>query len=520
MRAQTVRGAPAAKSFPAVIAVAAALSVMITGCTETKSSQPARSSSHENTSPNNAKAILIGHAGRWLTNGDGQVVILHGLNMVNKQLPYEPAAVGFASAAASTLADNGLDVVRLGVVYTAVEPEPGAFSGAYLNSIAGTVAQLARRGLYSLLDFHQDQMSVGFGGEGFPEWSVDTGGLPERRYVFPLGYTASSALAAAYDNFWANRPGPGGIGLQQRYSAAWQYVARRFANDAWVIGYDLFNEPWPAHSSDSELGAFYKSVIEAIRSVDRVHLIFYEPYVLFDFGTPTSLPALGDSDLGMSFHDYCLQSASAHAAACGAGEEHVLANALSRSRSTGDALVLSEFGATSDLSYLGRLVAEADSNQMSWIEWAYCGCGDPTGTIPPSIEGLVSDPRLPGTGSNVDTAKLAVLAEPYPRVTSGTPASYSFDPRSHTFVLHFTTRSPTGKVFAPGSCTALVVPPIQFPHGYVVTVTGGLVTSSQNAGVLTVSQSGGAVHTVTVVLRPGSDGATTIPDPAALTACT
>ncbi len=441
-------------------------------------------------------------------------MILHGLNMVYKLPPYEPASAGFGTAAASTLADNGLDIVRLGVIYSAVEPEPGVFSGAYLNSIAGTVADLARQGVYSLLDFHQDQLSVGFGGEGFPQWSVDTGGMPERRYVFPLGYTQSPALDAAYDNFWADRDGPGGVGLQQRYAAAWKFVASRFADDPWVIGYDLFNEPWPAHSSDAQLGAFYDTVIDAIRSVDREHLIFYEPYVLFDFGQPTTLPSFSDSDLGMSFHDYCAQQPTA-----GQGCSGILANALARSVASGDALLMTEFGATDDLADLGRLVADADSDQISWIEWAYCGCGDPTGTIPPSVEGLVFDPRLAGSGDNVDESKLAVLAEPYPRVVSGTPASYAFDLRTHTLSFRYTTRSPDGTDFAVGSCTAVVIPPFQFPHGYQVAVTGARVTSVDDAGVLTVSQTGGSVHSVTVVVRPGDGSSTATPDAASVARC-
>src|SRR4051812_34062353 len=37
----------------------------------------------------------LGHAGRWVTDATGRVVILHGVNMVNKRPPYAPAAAGF-----------------------------------------------------------------------------------------------------------------------------------------------------------------------------------------------------------------------------------------------------------------------------------------------------------------------------------------------------------------------------------------------------------------------------------------
>jgi endoglycosylceramidase len=222
----------------------------------------------------------------------------------------------------------------------------------------------------------------------------------------------------------------------------------------------------------------------------------------------------------MSFHDYCSSNASTDPAGCSATEQRVVANALRRSAVTGNALLLSEFGATDDLSDLRRLVADADSNQVSWIEWAYCGCGDPTGTIPPSIEGLVSNARLAGIGSNVDEAKLAVLAEPYPRLTSGTPSSYSFDPNTHIFTFRFSTRSPSGREFGAGSCSAVVLPPFQFPHGYVVTATGATVTSKHDAGLLTVSQTGSSPHAVTVEIRPGTGGATAPANPASFAACT
>jgi endoglycosylceramidase len=492
--------------------VVLALAGFVAGCT-------AAPTAHVKLPPARAVAILVGHSGRWLTNSHGQVVILHGLNMVYKRPPYEPQAAGFGTLAASTLATDGFDVVRLGVIYSAVEPEPGVFSRAYVDAIARTVAELAHDGVYSLLDFHQDQMSTRFGGEGFPSWSVKTGGLPVRRYVFPLGYTESPALDAAYDNFWADRPGPGGVGLQQRYAAAWQYVAKVFADDPWVLGYDLFNEPWPAHSSNAQLGAFYSRVIAAIRAVDSRHLIFYEPFVLFDFGVPTQLPRFADSNLGMSFHDYCLSDARTDPGACSRSEQQVIANALARSASTGSALVLSEFGATDDRADLHRVATDADAHQISWIEWAYCGCEDPTGTIPPSIEGLVSNPRLAGTGGNVNRAKLAVLAEPYPRLVSGTPVSYSFDLESGVFNLTYTTRGPRGNSFSAGSCTAVVVPPFQFPHGYEVVVHGARVTSTPDAGVLTISQLSNGGRTIHLEIRPAHSGPTTVPRPAALTGC-
>ena len=53
------------------------------------------------------------------------MVILHGLNMVYKRPPYRPGAVGFGADDADFLRRNGFNTVRLGMIYKAVEPQPG-----------------------------------------------------------------------------------------------------------------------------------------------------------------------------------------------------------------------------------------------------------------------------------------------------------------------------------------------------------------------------------------------------------
>ena len=80
-----------------------------------------------------------------------------------------------------------------------------------------------------MLDFHQDLYNERFQGEGWPDWAVQDDGLPaEPKAGFPANYLVMPALQRAFDHFWANDPGPGGVGLQDRYAAAWAHVAARF----------------------------------------------------------------------------------------------------------------------------------------------------------------------------------------------------------------------------------------------------------------------------------------------------
>ena len=76
--------------------------------------------------------------GRWLTDASGRVVILHGFNMVYKRPPYQPGAVGFGTDDADFLRRNGFNTIRLGMIYKAVEPQPGRLTTPMYASCAGS----------------------------------------------------------------------------------------------------------------------------------------------------------------------------------------------------------------------------------------------------------------------------------------------------------------------------------------------------------------------------------------------
>src|SRR5438270_4814047 len=184
--------------------------------------------------------LPIGHVGRWMTDTDGRVVVLHGLNQVFKVAPYTPSADGFGDDDAAFLQANGFNAMRVGVIWAAVEPQPGVYDDAYLDSIAQTVQTLAAHGIVSLLDFHQDLYNEEFQGEGAPAWAVHNVGLPNPSLGFPWNYFGNPAADHACDAFWTNVK-IGGVGLQQHYANAWAHVAARFRGTANVLGYEVMN---------------------------------------------------------------------------------------------------------------------------------------------------------------------------------------------------------------------------------------------------------------------------------------
>jgi endoglycosylceramidase len=472
----------------------------------------------------NASAAIqlpLGHAGRWITDAQGRVTVLHGLNMVNKRPPYAPDATGFGEDDAAFLASEGYNTVRVGVIYKAVEPQPGVYDDAYLARIESTVNTLGRHGIVSLLDFHQDLYNERFQGEGWPDWAIQDDGLPNQpQNGFPANYLLMPALQRSFDHFWANDPGPGGVGLQDRYAAAWAHVASRFRNNRSVLGYDLLNEPWPGTAwqqcanpagcpaFDATMSGFVQRVLGAIRSADPRTLVWYEPNVLFNNGAATQLAAFGDPPAGMSWHDYCLaanEGGAGYSSACQASDSLVFQNAEKRSASTGDALLLTEFGATDDRASLLGVLTLADQNMMSWQEWHYCGCDDPTTTGSGDKQAIVLDPSKPPSGSNLKTVTLDVVTRPYPRVVAGTPTGWSFDPDSKRFAASWVTRrpGPGAGAFGSGAVSEIALPLRQYPGGYAPDVRGAAIISAPGATVLRVAACAG-VDRIAVTVVPGT----------------
>lgn len=174
---------------------------------------------------------------------EGRQVILHGINMVNKD-----KACNYVGAWDEEdfrkLKEWGFNVVRLGIIWDGVEPEPGKYDDAYLAEIEMLVDYAAKHGLWIFLDMHQDLYGVDYG-DGAPQWATITDGEPHvTGDVWSDAYLISPAVQRAFDRFWSNAPAADGVGLQDHYAAAWRHVAKRFAAHPAVIGYDLMNEPF------------------------------------------------------------------------------------------------------------------------------------------------------------------------------------------------------------------------------------------------------------------------------------
>jgi endoglycosylceramidase len=231
--------------------------------------------------------------------------------------------------------------------------------------------------------------------------------------------------------------------------------------------------------------------------------VFYEPHIYFDFGVGSWLarPPSGVGPAGFAFHDYCLapiftgqpdqESSAPGYQSCPTEDEHVMQNAASTAAAMHAPSLLDEFGDTQDLANIERMVQLADSHMEGWLYWSYKDWIDAPGGVG---SGALFDDS--DNNATLRRAKLAVLSEPYPQATSGTPLSYGYDPASNTFTY---TYKPNAAIRAP---TIVFVPELHYPNGYRVEVTGARVVSPAGASHLELASEPQATRVRLVVTSP------------------
>ncbi len=426
-------------------------------------------------------------------------MILHGVQ-VDKYMPGQPVEgwIDVSPANVRFMAAQGFDAARVSMAYAGVEPQPGHFDRSYIDRFVRFDHELAGAGVYDLIDMMQGEYSTLVGGDGFPPWMALTNGEPNTRAPFAGGYLDNPAEEAVWDNFWANTP-TRGMGLQDHYIQGLQLVAHAFARSPGLLALEILNEPWPGSPwatcftaagcpaggfDQTSFTSFYRRVIPALRSADRLHLIAYEPNLLFDFGYPTRLGVIPDNDLVFTFHDYCLAAAPglppnpAASAGCDQSENNVLVNAEARAREGGGALLMDEWGNTTDLGQVHQIEQDADRHMVGWTVWAYEDCCNSSAAI------VADGAKAPTAPENLRLSELEALVRPYPKAIAGTPLAWSYDPTSDAFALAYSTHPVGGGTFPPGTDTEIELPALHYPTGYNLQVRGARVLSAPDANLL------------------------------------
>lgn len=140
------------------------------------------------------------------------------------------------------IAAMGMNAVRLPINHSLFEKDeaPGVIRPEGFAHIDSLVAWCRRAKVYAILDLH----------------------------AAPGGQSPYFISDPDDQNLWKDMQN------RTRTLAVWKALAERYANEEWVGGYDLLNEPIPG--DEALLLQLYKELAATIRSVDKNHLLILE----------------------------------------------------------------------------------------------------------------------------------------------------------------------------------------------------------------------------------------------------
>lgn len=423
--------------------------------------------------------------GNQIVDAQGRTVLLHGVNNVDKEPPYVQMNDGFTLTAADAdyLASRGFNVVRLGVAFDGLMPERGQIDHDYIDRVVRVVDLLADKGVYTLLDNHQDGLSSIWGGNGFPAWSLSSRPPSwEPNPGFPLYYLMPS-MNAGWDEVWRNHNG-----VIDHLGTALAALADAVKGKPGVAGIELFNEPWPGTAAltcfpvgcplfDLQYQSVMNKLTGRIQAENPALPVWWEPNVTWNQMMPSYLGTakIKSKNVVVAPHDYCIPSQLAIylglpeqlRGLCSAQQDLTWSHVDTVKRRANRPVVVTEFG-DGDATVLANTLKRADERFAGWMYWH-----------------LSSGQRLGG-----DVAKQ--LVRTYPQATAGKPIALSYDPNTGAF--RYTYR-PNPTISAP---TIIAVPDLHYGGHPNITVDGGSVSGPTTGPTVAITADGTAPVTVNI----------------------
>ncbi|HEX4456663.1 MAG TPA: cellulase family glycosylhydrolase [Polyangia bacterium] len=356
-------------------------------------------------------------SGRALTLRGANVKIPGVFDGLTNGAPPAESVPAFAATDVAELHGLGFNVVRLPINWSAIEPQPGQLEAAYLDAVAAAVDLFRGQNIYVLLDLHQDGWSKVICEDGAPAWAT----VPAPTGTVVGDCHIAGAALKAFDSFFSDTQM-----LQEQYLTMLQYVARRFAGDETVFGYEIMNEPL---DTDVRIAAFNAKAAAAIRAVDDGHLVLFEPSATRNITNSSSLSSVPFPVAGGVYSVHVYSPSDTADATMTIGDSVV--NAREEADAWSVPLVVTETAMDSQdqagRDWLTAVMDALDQNRGSLAYWIW------------------KDALSPQTGMNVqnedgtwspNAVVLPALSRPYAQAIGGDPLGTRWDGSVLTVQFH------------------------------------------------------------------------------------
>lgn len=274
----------------------------------------------------------------------------------------------------------GINTIRLPINYRLLQNEDGSWvkdkAGKIdFGKIDNIVLACKNRGIYVLLDLH-----------GAP------GSQSKERHSGRVNFNKLLA------------PTPEGEDYRKRTSELWRAIAEHYKNNTTICGYDLLNEPSEPKDipSRNALWEIYDHIYQAIRSVDKNHIIMME--AVWDWASLPIPSKVGWENVVYQFHYYDVLSNKDPAIQKAFIDKKILEGRPKREQYQVPVMI-GEFTCLNYLPTWDHYLEKFNQEGWSWTLWTYKARG-------PSAEwGLFHAPGNIPDLPKFKTDSFAVLSE-------------------------------------------------------------------------------------------------------------
>ncbi len=436
-------------------------------------------------------------------DAQGRIAYFRGVNVSGNakvapdHLPFQPSETQWWDY----LKAWGFNLVRFTVFWEGIEPVKGHFDRVYLGKVKRLLEEAGKRGIYVMVDMHQDLYSRWLHGDGAPAWAVwEAGACPYFNFSFGgqfwgLANVLSPAVVRCFTNFWRSDD------LKLHYKSALVEVARQLKDNPYVLGYDVYNEPNPGGNVNTNgeyenglLAPLYQDVLSEIRKVDPDSLGFVEPDSIDMHSSKFTEGTFKMDRLVYAPHNYDFISNTLRFQILPSDQIYRQNHAsdVAKARQLGMPLWIGEFGAPWGMNPAGthdRMLDDMyrvlESGFTSNALWDY------------SVRDVAAwnEEDYSLIDQNGRPRGLVEAVRPWVRRLAGSPVSQSFDKNTKVYSLEFT------GVTGPQPTVVYVPEAEQYPGGFKVGLSDGSWEYRKQSNELVYRPGRAGAHRLTIRQR-------------------